>query len=646
MADLAAALPEYELLGELGRGAMGVVLLARHRSLGRPVAIKELPSSFAADASVRTRFLNEARTVAGLSHPHIVSVYDFVDRDGHLALIMEQLPGGTVWDRFTVRGVTAPVACALLLSTAAGLDHAHRHGVLHRDVKPENLMFTAEGQLKVTDFGMAKVMGGEKTLATAEGVVLGTPAYMAPEQAEGATVGPPADVYACGTMLYELISGRLPFASAPTPMAMLVRRIAHDPPPLLEVAPNAAPEIARVIDRAISREIEDRYRDVKEFAVALGSAAVRSWSDDWLAATGVRVTGSLAIEEAARGGYVSDPVDVDIDAQGPDADSRSSGRPGSGPAPATVLDPPGSPDSPEVAEPPIAAEPPLAADSVVAVDPRRQAAVDLSQVSIGQIVDIAEVSKPAPSPTVPALISVTLALLLAVGAFVGAEYADVIGVEGAGVEGAGVDGSRVDGVEAVVSGANVNGQAAPGEAAVVDFSQPVVVDGLGSGSQVRLEASMLGIPLGVSEAALAGGRAEFSSTYLRWTTAGRVDLALVVDGEAEPRTTLAATATHPWYTTAPFALAVIVGLFALASVQANVRGLRGRRSRFSAFVGLVVSGALVGAAVVLVAVMARGLSTTVPLLAIGAALAAGSSIMLGVANRRRRRPAGFTVMLG
>ena len=610
VADLAAALPEYELLGELGRGAMGVVLLARHRTLGRPVAIKELPAGFAADASVKTRFLNEARTVAGLNHPHVVSVYDFIDRDGHLALIMEQLPGGTLWDRFVGKGVTAPAACALLLSTAAGLHHAHHHGVLHRDVKPENLMFTAEGQLKVTDFGMAKVMGGEKTLATAEGVVLGTPAYMAPEQAEGATVGPPADVYACGTMLYELLSGRLPFASAPTPMAMLVRRIAHEPPALLEVAPGAAPEIARVVDRAVARSIDGRYPDVKEFAVSLGSAAARTWGVDWLAGTGVMVTGSRIIEEAARGGY----------AQGPEVEIEpSSVRPRPAGAPATVLDDL-DPGSPTVGQAPPTFEPRHGSASqvppaVVAAEPRRQAALDLSQVSISQMVDIANVSGSGPGPTVPALLSLSLAVLLAVGAFVGTEYADV-------------------------------GTVAKPTSSSIDFAQPVVIDGLGAGSRARLEASMLGVPLGVSEAALADGRAEFEPAYLRWTTAGSVDLDVLVDDEPEARATLSATPVHPFYTTAPFALAVMVGLFALASVQANARGLRGGRTRLAAFVGLVISGSLAGASVVLLAVMAKGLSTTVPLLALGAGLAAGSSILLGVANRRRRRPTGFTVTIG
>ena len=181
---------DYEIQGELGRGAMGIVLRARHRHLDRLVAIKELPSSFATDGEVRKRFLEEAQTVARLDHPHIVVVHDFVDRDGHLALVMEQLPGGTLWDRFLDEGVKPAKAIGLILSTAAGVHHAHERGVLHRDIKPENLMFADDGQVKVTDFGIAQMLTGEETMATSEGEVLGTPAYMAPEQAEGGQLGP------------------------------------------------------------------------------------------------------------------------------------------------------------------------------------------------------------------------------------------------------------------------------------------------------------------------------------------------------------------------------------------------------------------------------------------------------------------------
>jgi len=297
---IASVLPEYEILGELGRGAMGVVLLARHRTLGRHVAIKELPRQLAADDGVRTRFVHEARTLAHLNHPHVVGIYDFIDRNGHLALVMEQLGGGTVWDQHVRGSLTAPLACGLMLAAAAGLDHAHNHGVLHRDVKPDNLMFTSTGQLKVTDFGIAKVVAGDKTVATADGTVVGTPAYMAPEQAEGDAVGPAADVYACGTILFELLTGRLPFPNAQTPMALLLARVKQEAPSILAFAPQVSGPIAEVTSRALSRSVEYRYQTIKEFGIALGHAAAETWGLEWLNGIGVPVTGSAQIEQAAR----------------------------------------------------------------------------------------------------------------------------------------------------------------------------------------------------------------------------------------------------------------------------------------------------------------------------------------------------------
>src|SRR5438477_6722443 len=153
---VAAALPLYEVEGELGHGAWGVVLAGRHRQLGRDVAIKQLPRSFGADPAVRSRFIAEARLLASLDHPHVVPVYDFVERDGLCLLVMERLTGGTLWARFTDLGVTTDDACAVVVASCAALQCAHDRGVLHRDIKPENLMFSGSGTLKVTDFGIAK----------------------------------------------------------------------------------------------------------------------------------------------------------------------------------------------------------------------------------------------------------------------------------------------------------------------------------------------------------------------------------------------------------------------------------------------------------------------------------------------------------
>ena len=295
-----AVLPDYKVLTELGRGAMGVVYLGQHRVLGRKVAIKLLPSQLASDDEVKSRFRSEAQTCAKFDHPHIVRVNDFKESDGMLLLIMEELPGGTVWERFTESGFTPPQAVAVVMATCSGLHHAHERQVLHRDIKPENVMFAEDGTLKVTDFGIAKVLAGAGTLATVDGGVLGTPAYMAPEQAMAIDVGPQADVYATGTMLYELMTGRLPFREVENPMAMLFQRVNEDPEPIWNIADHVPPAVGEVTMKAIARDPAERWATPEEFGVAIGEAAASSWGPEWLRSSGLVVRGSDALVEAAR----------------------------------------------------------------------------------------------------------------------------------------------------------------------------------------------------------------------------------------------------------------------------------------------------------------------------------------------------------
>ena len=282
-----AALPAYEMGGELGRGGWGVVLAGRHRQLGRNVAIKQLPRAFGADPGVRARFVAEARLLASLDHPHIVPVFDYVESGGLCLLVMEMLPGGSLWDRFTTVGVSPEAACALVLATCAGLRAAHQRGILHRDVKPENLLFSESGVVKITDFGIAKVVGGDATMATRAGEVLGTPAYMSPEQAKGSILTPATDVYATGVMLYELLSGHLPFPDDSNPIVVLHRHVFEQPKPLTDVAPSIPPPIAAVAMRAIATAPEDRYPTAEAFGVALAEATTAAWGTGWPKARGM-----------------------------------------------------------------------------------------------------------------------------------------------------------------------------------------------------------------------------------------------------------------------------------------------------------------------------------------------------------------------
>jgi serine/threonine-protein kinase len=307
---LIEALPNYEISGELGRGAFGVVLSGRHRQLGREVAIKQLPQAFGADPEVRHRFTTEARTLAALDHPHIVPIFDFVERDGLCVLVMELLPGGSVRKR-QEDGFTLGQACAIALATCTALDYAHERGVLHRDIKPDNLLFTAGSMLKVTDFGIAKVVGS--TMATRAGETLGTPAYMAPEQCRGEEPGPGTDVYATGVMLYELLSGRLPFPEQGDVLSLLYRHVHEPPPPLTSVAPNVPDGVAYTVMRSLAKDPADRHQSAEGFGVALAEAATSAWGVGWLAAAGMKVMAVGPIHAAAEGsmsrsGPAADPV--------------------------------------------------------------------------------------------------------------------------------------------------------------------------------------------------------------------------------------------------------------------------------------------------------------------------------------------------
>ncbi|MGO9190182.1 MAG: serine/threonine-protein kinase [Streptosporangiaceae bacterium] len=288
---LSAVLPAYEIGGELGQGGMGVVVSGQHRQLGRRVAIKQLPEAFAADPGVRRRFTAEAQVLASLDHPHVVPVYDFVEREGICLLVMELLPGGTLRSRVAGGGCTAPYAVAVSLACLSGLNAAHRRGILHRDVKPENMLFAASGVLKVTDFGIAKVIGGPGTVLTRVGDVVGTPAYIAPEQVRGGKLSPATDVYALATMLYELLADVLPFSTETEgdDLALLFKHAYEKPVPLRDVAPGVPGPVAAVVMRGLATEPADRFETAEAFGAALAESATQAWGPGWLAAEQVPI---------------------------------------------------------------------------------------------------------------------------------------------------------------------------------------------------------------------------------------------------------------------------------------------------------------------------------------------------------------------
>ncbi|MGF7235465.1 MAG: protein kinase domain-containing protein [Frankia sp.] len=269
---VARALPGYVLGEQLGSGAFGLVLAGTHRQMGRPVAIKVMQAE-GLDATT-AGFAAEAQVLARLDHPHVVRVYDYVEDDDLCLVVMELLAGGTLTGRRA--GISPEQACAVGLAVAAALDHAHRHGVLHRDIKPDNVLFASDGTLKVSDFGIAKLFEGSAT--TTNGVV-GTPMYMAPEQIQPGRLGPKTDLYALGVILYALLTGRMPFDPKLPLLPLLSKHLTEPPPPMDGVA---AP-VAEVVLRALEKSPADRPPDAATFGLDLAHAAATVFGPGWTA---------------------------------------------------------------------------------------------------------------------------------------------------------------------------------------------------------------------------------------------------------------------------------------------------------------------------------------------------------------------------
>lgn len=252
------AAPEPEVIdgrfevGEIiGRGAMGEVRRGRDLRLGRDVAIKFLRHDLAADGGVRARFEDEARAAAGLSHPAIVTVFDSGEWERVPYLVMECLPGRTLADELTEAPVAAERVRAIAVDIAGALETAHRVGVVHRDVKPGNILITDDGRAKLADFGIAK--STEALDHTMTGMIVGTPAYLAPERLSGEPATPRSDLYSLGVVLYEALTGDKPFGGD-TPVALAHAIHTTTPQPLLERLPDIDPTLAAAVDRAIARD--------------------------------------------------------------------------------------------------------------------------------------------------------------------------------------------------------------------------------------------------------------------------------------------------------------------------------------------------------------------------------------------------------
>ena len=265
----------YGVLRQLGRGGMAVVHLARQTDLDRLVALKELSTFHSADPTFAERFLRESRLAGGLSHPNIVTVHEYFESAGTPYIAMEYVPGGSL--RGYLGKLTRRQIIGVLEGILAGLDHAAEQQVVHRDLKPENIMVNAEGRVKIADFGIAKARNLATGLAlTATGTTVGTPAYMAPEQAMAAGLGPWTDLYSLGVIAYEMFVGQVPFHGTEAPMAILMRHVTEPPPPLRSINPNLDPAIAEWVEQMLEKEPANRpqgaaqaWDSLEEIAITL-----------------------------------------------------------------------------------------------------------------------------------------------------------------------------------------------------------------------------------------------------------------------------------------------------------------------------------------------------------------------------------------
>jgi len=649
--NITSALPDYAVEKEIGKGGMGLVFLGRHVRLGRLVAIKELPPTFAADSRVRERFSTEARTLATLSHPHIVPIYDYVEREGLCLIVMEELPGGTVWDRFTTTGLKPPTACAVVLACCAALQHAHDKGVLHLDVKPDNLMFARDQAIKVTDFGISRVLSGDETLGTLDGQVLGTPAYMSPEQARGAELTPASDVYSAGIMLYELLSGHLPWTGAESATDLLLKRLREEPRPLTAIAPQVPHGLADVVMRAIEREPEKRYARAEDFGIAIASACADAWGPNWLDYAGVAIIGSERLSLAARTTRNQPVVDLPRNT-GPTAaaagpapettmgsavggeqaaapETTASARLGDGAE--SVPDAVGVPAAasaaaaPAVAPSPPAGPPEFAVVRAAGSSPRIEGA-NLNEIDRSAFVDVAEaLGHPQRSSRLFALAGVlALAAVIAAALLFGAPARS-------GTKNLRRGSVTIGGVD--IKSDNVTFDLT--KKLGVRVHDPALA---ARTTRVTLKfSSSPGVPLGTLDTRIVNGAGVIDPGVTRYVATGsvkaRVDLLARSGSIAHEE--LPATVDTPWYLTAYGLGALIVILGGFAYFEGGLHPLRRGRLRVGSLISCGLSAAVLAVGVAaFLAALGHGYPTVSGLVVAGM-LAAAAGVTFGLAMRRR-----------
>src|SRR3972149_887717 len=256
----------YKILDKLGEGGMGVVYKALDTKLDRPVALKFLPPHLSSSPEEKERFLHEAKAASALSHPNITVIHEINESEGQVYIAMEYVEGKTLKKLAESKELSLRKALDLAIQACDGLAAAHKKEIIHRDIKSENLMLTKEGQVKIMDFGLAKVKGATKL--TKAGSTLGTTAYMSPEQASGEEIDQRSDIFSFGVVLYELLAGQLPFKGEHQ-AAVIYSILNEEPQPLARYNNQVSGKLEEIVSKALAKDREERYQHIDDLQADL-----------------------------------------------------------------------------------------------------------------------------------------------------------------------------------------------------------------------------------------------------------------------------------------------------------------------------------------------------------------------------------------